>query len=228
MGLRADSDNAGGANQSWAVTGRNYLVIGAALFVLVALLGIGAWALNDRLRPPTGVTPLATATVASATATASAPVAAASPAATSVVATPTLPVPVATAPEAKQVEAAFAKYLQIYSDAVYNLDTSRLPEVLDGKALQLVTDEVNGLKSRGQRARIIEEDRGLAFASITPTSVTLIDFYTNKSVLVDPQTGKDIPRTAPPTKVQQTYQFRKIGDTWKIVDGTRRVLNEGQ
>lgn len=224
MRLRADSDNAGGANQSWAVTGRNYLVIGAALFVLVALLGLGAWALNDRLRPPTGLTPLATATVAPATAVSAAAVS--SPTAQAGVATPTLPIAVAAAPEAKEVEAAFQKYLQIYSDAVYNLDTSRLPEVLDGKALQLVTQEVNDLKAKGWPAKVIEEDRGMAFGNIGPDHVTLIDIYISKSVYVDPKTKELLPRTDPPIRVQQSYEFRKINGVWKIVDGTRKVLGE--
>lgn len=223
MGLRADSENAGGASQSWAVTARNYLVVGAVLFVLVALLGIGAWALNDRLRPPTGLTPLATATVASAAATAPAT---ASPTAPSVVATPTLPVAVATAPEAKEVEATFQKYLQVYSDAVYNLDTSRLPEVLDGKALQVVTQEVNDLKAKGWPAKVIEEDRGIAFSNISPDRVKLIDIYVSKSVYVDPKTKEPLPRTDPPLRVQQSYEFRKINGVWKIVDGTRKVLGE--
>src|SRR5579885_3093833 len=56
----------------------------------------------------------------------------------------TLPgVRVATSPLEREIEDAYYRSLQVYSDALLNLDTSRLSEVLDGEALRSVAEEVD-------------------------------------------------------------------------------------
>ena len=212
-----------------------YWIVGLALLALVLAVLAGAVLLDRRARPHVGIDP--TAAITAAAQATRGPVAERSPT-MPVGAVPTAagasPTPSATAspsgpsaassPTERQIEEAYRTYLRIYSDAVLNLDTSRLSEVLDGRALQLVTDEVNELKSRGRPVKIVEDERTIAFARVTETSATLVDEYTSRSVYVDPRTMQPLPRTGPPTRVRQSYEFRRVGGVWKIVDGTREVL----
>jgi hypothetical protein len=107
-----------------------------------------------------------------------------------------------------------------------SLDTSRLSEVLGGEALRSVTEEVNDRKANGRPLKVIEDDRLLAFGPVTETQASLIDEYTSRSVVVDMHTSQPLARKSPPTWIRQTYVFRKVDGTWRIVDGTREVLGE--
>lgn len=218
---------------------RPYWAVGLALLALVSAVVIGAFLLDRQVRPRVGIEPAPTpASALQAPASRSgapSPSSTAPPAASPTAGTAALgPTPAAsptrwpttTSPLEREIEDAYQRYLQIYSEAVLNLDTSHLSEVLDGRALQLVTAEVNDLKARGRPVKIIENDRLIALSRVTDTSATLIDEYTSRSVLVDPTTKQPLPRTGPPTRIRQSYEFRKVDGVWKIVDGTREVLGE--
>jgi len=215
---------------------RPFWVVGLALLgLVVAMLG-GAFLLDRQLRSGVGIEPVATTGAATPTLasgrtrppteqpTAPAgqvPAAAATPIETMA------GVRVASSPLEREVDAAFQRYLQVYGQAVWELDASHLHEVLAGQALLWVTNEVNQLKAEGRPVKIIEEERKVALARVTETSATVVDDYVSRSVYVDPQTKQPLPRTKPPTRVRQSYELRKIDGIWKIVDGTREVLSEG-
>jgi hypothetical protein len=135
-------------------------------------------------------------------------------------------VQVADTPTTREVEAAYGRFLQVYGDAAMNLDTAHLNEVLDGQALQWVTEEINGLKAGGRPVKIIVDNHQIAFGPVSDNSATLIDEYLSRSVYADPVTKEPLPRTGPPNRVRQSYEFRKIGGVWKIVDGSREDLGE--
>lgn len=215
---------------------RPFWVVGLVLLGLVVAVLAGALLLDRQLRPGVGIEPVPTTGTATPIPgsgggrapterpifpTAQVP---------DVAATPIERiggVPIASSPLEREVEAAFQNYLQVCSQAVWELDTSHLHEVLAGEALRWVTDEVNQLKADGRPVKIIEEERKVALARVTETSATVVDDYVSRSVYVDPQTRQPLPRTKPPTRVRQSYELRKIDGTWKIVDGTREVLGEG-
>ncbi len=213
---------------------RPWWPVGLALLGLVAVVLVGAVLLDRQLRPRVGVDPTPAVPAAAQTpsvlpsptalTTASPTV---SGVATVPTATATLPgVRVATSPLEREIEDAYYRYLQVYSDAVLNLDTSRLSEVLDGEALRSVAEEVDDRKASGRPLKVIEDDRLIAFGPVTETQASLIDEYTSRSVVVDANTKQPLPRTSPPTRIRQTYVFRKLDGTWKIVDGTREILGE--
>ncbi len=104
-----------------------------------------------------------------------------------------------------------------------NLDPSHLNEVLAGRALQLVTDEINGLKAQDKPAKI-DVQHSYAIVRFDQTSATLVDDYLSRSVLVDPSTKQPLPRSDPPTRVRQSFEFQKADGNWKILDGTRQTL----
>lgn len=220
--------------------GLPYNAVGAALLGVVLVLLGAAFFLNSRLRPPTTIeTPIAVQAPRPAVATPSAiPTAAAASVSPSLTATPSIGSPtaestaqlppgvhVANTPEEREIEQAYLKYWQVYSDAVLNLDTSHLHEVLAGPALQWVTDEVNGLKAQGHPAKI-DVQHAYGFSRVTETSATVVDQYVSRSVYLDPTTRQPLPRAGSPTRVLQSFDFQKINGVWKIVGGTRQDLGE--
>ncbi len=215
--------------------GRPYWLVGLGILALLGVVFLGAFLLDRQLRPSVGIEPAATTVPRASTPVpvAGNPVPTSQPTPTSTAlaagptATPNLSgVRIADSLLEKEVEVAYLSYLEIYNDAVANLDTSRLHEVLDGQALRWVTDEINDLKAKGRPGKIIEDDRLTSIAFVTETSASVADEYTSRSVFVDPDTKQPLPRTGPPLRVRQGYDLRKINGVWKIVNGTREVLGE--
>lgn len=224
-------DEAAGDEQAEMAPQRPFWLVGLALLGLIVVILVGGFALTRRFQPRIGIEPAAAVT-ALPRPTGQARVAAgtAPPATSASAATATVDIRglrLAQTPIERDVQAAYQKYLEVYAEAVANLDTSHLSEVLSGQALQWVTDEVNDLKAQGRSVKVIEDDRVILFGRTTETSATLVDEYTSRSVYVDPKTKQPLPRSGPSTSVRQSYEFRKIDGVWKIVDGTRETLNEG-
>ena len=203
---------------------RRYGIVGAALFAVIAVLLVGGYFLGNHLRPPVGVeqvvlpaspVPTQITAASSAPANASGTVAVGSAS------------PVASSTAESDVTNAYLRYWQVYSDAVLNLDSSHLGEVLDGQALGWVSDEIAGLKKQGKSAKIDVQHR-YAVVRMNDTSATLVDDYVSRSVYLDPTTRQPMARTDPPTNVEQSFEFQKISGVWKIVGGTRTVQGSGQ
>lgn len=204
-----------------------FWVVGSVLVGVVLLMLAAALLLDRRLRPSVGIEPVENT---AATPSIVSPVG---------VGTPAAPIAnqdglnaqaghgVALSLLERDIQGAFERYLQVYRQAVWDLDASHLQEVLDGQALKLVSDEVSGLKAQGRPVKIIEEDRSVALAQVTETTAVVVDEYVSLSVYADPTTREPLPRTGPSTKVRQTYELRKVNGSWKVVDGTREVLSEG-
>ncbi|SRR5581483_2826066 len=198
-------------------SGRPYWPIALALVVGVAVLVTAGVVLSGRFRTPVGVQPAPSIPIATS------PIAQAQ--GNTLVASQQLSSPAASsaAGAQQQIEAAYLRYWQVYSDAVLNLDPSHLNEVLAGRALQLVTDEINGLKAQDKPAKI-DVQHSYAIVRFDQTSATLVDDYLSRSVLVDPSTKQPLPRSDPPTRVRQSFEFQKADGNWKILDGTRQTL----
>ena len=195
-----------------------YWRVAVPLFAFVLLVLVGGYLFTTRTRQ----LPVTTSSSAAPSQGGQA-----SPAATAVTSlaadSPSAPTGADT-PEA-QIRSAYQKYLDVYSQAVLNLDGSHLAEILDGRALKLVTDEVNGLKSQGRPVKIVEDQRFIALTDVTMQSGTLVDEYTSRSVFIDAATHQPLPRTGPPTHVRQSYVFQNENGVWKIVDGTRQTVS---
>src|SRR5579883_2360794 len=164
---------------------RPWWPVGLVLLGLVAVVLVGAVLLDRRFRPRVGVEPAPSVPAAAqmrSVAPSPTALTTASPTVGGIGAAPTATatppgVRVATSPLEREIEDAYYRSLQVYSDALLNLDTSHLSEVFDGEALRLVTEEVNDRRARGRPLKVIEDDRALAFGRVTDTSATLIDDY---------------------------------------------------
>jgi hypothetical protein len=131
----------------------------------------------------------------------------------------------AMAPIANEVLRAWSDYLRVYQEAMRNLDPTHLTDVMAGDALQRITDEVNQLASQNRPVMIIETDHHVAIVQLSNSAATLADEFLDGSEYVDAKSGQPIKRTTPPDQVLMTYQFRKIGTTWKVIKGTVESVN---
>lgn len=130
----------------------------------------------------------------------------------------------ALAPETREVIGVFERFLQVYSQALRTLDTSHLSEVLSGQALQVISDEVNGLKTQGRPVELVEKNHHVGFDLMTNSSAVLVDEYDSASVYINPKTGEPLLRTGPEQNIRMVYEFSKVGNDWKIVQSARKVL----
>jgi hypothetical protein len=129
------------------------------------------------------------------------------------------------APIANEVLRAWSDYLRVYQEAMRNLDPTHLTDVMAGDALQRITGEVNQLASQHRPVMIIETDHHVAIVQLSNSAATLADEFLDGSEYVDAKSGQPIKRTTPPDQVLMTYQFKKIGTTWKVIKGTVESVN---
>lgn len=159
--------------------------------------------------PPSGASPVAVATVP----VSGVPIAGVAPATAT-----------ALAPTSKAVLVTFETFLQTYAAALRHLDTSHLGDVLDGQALQVITEEVNRLKTQSKPVELVETDHQVGFDRLDTDSAILVDQYRSASVYIDQATGRPLPRTNPPDEVRVVYEFRRFGSAWKIVRSAQKIL----
>ena len=131
-------------------------------------------------------------------------------------------VPTATPSVEQQVSEAYLHYWDIYADAVFNLDDSRLPEVMTDPDLERARQEVEALRQRGRAAKIVVEHNFVILQlDQVAGSATIRDEYTNKSYEVDGQTKEMVGKAPQGNVLTDTYFLVKEGGTWKVRDGIR-------
>lgn len=113
-----------------------------------------------------------------------------------------------------QVEQAYLNAWDVWADALLRLDTSRLPDVLTGNALETIATQVERQRDRNQPVRVsVEHDYKITLASETRASVD--DNYVNHNVRLDPETMEPIEED-PNERVRLTFTMTPVGGTWKI------------
>lgn len=189
---------------SWAV--------GLALFALVLVILGGAFILDAPLKPKVGTEPVPT-TVPSLAPTV-APTAAPSPGATigGAVASSTV------APNAEKtaVDQAYLRYWDVYTAALYSLDTSHLGEVMAGDELDQARQTIEGLRRDGHAAKI-DVEHHFAIIDLTDSTATIQDEYLNTSYLVNAETKQPVGTPTSGEKQTISCQLRLLDGTWKVV-----------
>ncbi len=127
-------------------------------------------------------------------------------------------------PSADQlVSQAYLKYWQVYADAVFNLDDSKLAEVMTGPHLDRVRQEIESLRQRGRAAKIVvEHNFVIVDLNVAAGTATIHDDYANKSYEVDAQTKQMVGQPASGTVIRDNYFLVVEGGTWKVRDATRQ------
>jgi hypothetical protein len=134
--------------------------------------------------------------------------------------TPTsVPTP-ATVDEA--VLGAYLRYWQTYGDALYNLDTTRLAEVMTGPRLDRALAEVQSLKQQGRAVKISVRNRPVV-AKIDGDTAVIVDRYENSSYFVNPSTKEATTQPRASETIQDSVTLTRVGNNWKVLDTMREV-----
>lgn len=122
--------------------------------------------------------------------------------------------PTALTPRA-EVRGAYLRQWDVYAQAVGSLETDGLEEVLTGKALSVVRDEISDLRRKGLAVRVeVEHDIRRVRIADAVTAV-VVDRYVNHSVTIDADTGE--PKERDPNQiVLEAYTLKKVEGVWKV------------
>lgn len=140
--------------------------------------------------------------------------------------TATAPQPTATPDPEAEVLAAYAKYWEIYAQALRDRDDSRLSEVMTGPRLQRGTTEIAGLLAED---RAVEQVVHLnpVVVQITDDQALVLDEYENYSYYIDPATHQPIrPTPSTPQILRDTVTLHRVEGVWKVFDGIRQEPTE--
>jgi hypothetical protein len=202
-------------------------LIGVALLGLVlALLG-GAFLLSMQLRPQVGLEPAASARQGSE----ATPVPVAEPGPTlgppvGAIESPTpTPSPVPARADASPTAAsadgpvgqAYRRYWEIYAQALYTLDPSRLEEVMGGTELDRVQKQIDELRSHNQAAKL-EVRNDYTVVSLGPSEATIVDRYLNRSYTVDAATKRALQSPGEGQVEEITARLELVDGQWKVVE----------
>jgi hypothetical protein len=120
----------------------------------------------------------------------------------------------------EEVEAAYLKSWDIYSEAVRTLDSSHVAEIYAETALATVTSEVDELKRASTPVKV-DVNHSYQVQIVGPDRAVVVDAYVNHSVFVDPVSGE--PTESDPNKrLLDTYTLKKLEGTWKVVGISRQ------
>jgi hypothetical protein len=193
--------------------------------------------------PPTAVpaaaavtTTVAPAPVAAATAT-SAPAATATRQSVTATSLPRSPIPTATTtaqtvsatqvtptatvdPQLQaEVEDAYKTYWDVRAQALFNLDTSHLPEVMAGDHLAAIQDLIAQLRAEGHAIQTSVQ-HNYVVSQASNEHATVVDEYVDNSVYIDPTSHIELSEPKG-TTVREQYEINKIGGTWRVVSLVR-------
>jgi hypothetical protein len=120
---------------------------------------------------------------------------------------------------AAEVADAYQYYWQVRAEALLDLDTSRLDQVMAGDHLASAEELVAQLRSE---SRAIQTDVNHNYAVIQggPTEALIIDEYTDNSIYVDITSHQTLTQSVHAT-VREQYRMNKIEGSWRVVSLVR-------
>jgi hypothetical protein len=131
--------------------------------------------------------------------------------------------PTPTASPEETVKEAYLHYWEVYSEALFNLDSSRLSEVMTGPRLERALQEIERLQEQGRAVKIVVENRPVV-VQVEGDQAVVLDEYENRSHFIDPETKE--PLSEPPATgetIRDRVTLTRVGDTWKVLDTVREV-----
>jgi hypothetical protein len=123
-------------------------------------------------------------------------------------------------PEAAvEIGDAYQTYWQVRAQALYNLDTSHLQEVMSGDHLAAAEELIAELRSEG-RAIQTQVAHNYVVISASNENAKVADSYIDESVYVDAQTHAQL---SAPTgqRLNELYVMANADGTWRVVDLVR-------
>jgi hypothetical protein len=115
-----------------------------------------------------------------------------------------------------QVEQAYLNAWDVWAGALLELDASRLPEAFTGRALKVVTNQVDEQQRKNEPIRIRAE-HNYRITLIDDQTASVDDRYINHNVRLDPETLEPI-EPDEETRVRRTFTLRLVDSKWKIAE----------
>jgi hypothetical protein len=141
------------------------------------------------------------------------------PAATTEVAAPPTARPTVSPELQSEIDDAYRNYWQVRAEALYELDTSRLEEVMAGDHLSAVEDRIGELQTEG-RAIQTEVDHNYAIIEANDDDAKVADSYIDRSIYVDVKTHAQL--TQPTDQhINEVYVMNRSNGAWRIIDLVR-------
>lgn len=144
---------------------------------------------------------------------------------------PALPTP--TADQAAEIAAAYEEYFNVTSDALLNLDASKLSDVAADQELAALEQNIQEDRSQ-ERALDTNVEHDFYVIGYLGDEAEVADRYKDSSIYVDPVTHAPLPGQVAPASpdvaptVSVIYRLRRIDGTWKVVSGQRFVPQGSQ
>jgi hypothetical protein len=113
-----------------------------------------------------------------------------------------------------QVEQAYLHAWDMWADALLHLDASRLSESFTGRALKVLSDQVQEQRRKNEPVRISAE-HNYTITLIDPQTASVEDRYINHNVRLDPDTLEPI-EPDQETHVRTSFTLKMVGSIWKI------------
>jgi hypothetical protein len=114
----------------------------------------------------------------------------------------------------RDVEDAYLRSWDVYTDAMLRLDPSRLDEVYSGEALDVRTNEIADLAARNTPA-VMRVRHDYEIVMVNADDALVLENYLNHSVLVDGTTMQPI-EPDPNKVVKREYVLRRERDGWRV------------
>jgi hypothetical protein len=130
--------------------------------------------------------------------------------------------PSATPTDARaQVEQAYLSAWEVWADALLQLDASRLPDTFTGRALDLITSQVEE-QSQSNEPVQIQAEHNYTITILDAQTASVDDRYINHNVRLDPDTLEPIEED-PNRREHRSFTLKLVDGTWKI----ERIIEYG-
>ncbi|MBI4496658.1 MAG: hypothetical protein HY689_02005 [Chloroflexi bacterium] len=131
------------------------------------------------------------------------------------------PSPTAAQDERQVIEHAYLEYWNVYSEALFTLEASRLEQVMAGQELQNAMKEIDELRSQNRAAKI-DVQHDYTIVNIGPNKAGVQDRYLNKSYLVDATTKQPLQSPGEGETEDIVGQLEKLDGKWKVTSISQR------
>jgi len=120
-----------------------------------------------------------------------------------------------------QVEQAYLHAWDVWADALLQLDASRLPEAFTGRALELITGQVEE-QSQSNEPVQIRAEHNYTITILDAQTASVDDRYINHNVRLDPDTLEPIEED-PNRREHRSFTLKLVDGIWKI----ERIIEYG-
>ncbi len=129
------------------------------------------------------------------------------------------PIPPLPAPE-REVLGSYARYWELYAEALLALDESRLGEVMTDPRLARAREEIARLRASGHAVRLDVEISPIV-GRLEGEEAVIIDRYLNQSYLVSVASGRPVAARGVANRVHATVSLVREEGVWKVRDSHR-------